>query len=190
MSVETNLGELLLNATEARPKGVCVETEAAAYTFEQVVFFVAAIRRALRTALGSECSELLAVPPHLRGHERLPDEHVVMIVLERGVESIAAIHAVMLEGCAYNAFDVAEPVEKLRCWVEVARPAVMISTPAILTRFSRFSLEAGPLGQFPRYILDVEKLLRRNEWKHESNELIAPRCDPKDLPGEPWKSGV
>ena len=96
----------------------------------------------------------------------------------------------MLEGCAYNAFDVAEPVEKLRCWVEVARPAVMISTPAILTRFSRFSLEAGPLGQFPRYILDVEKLLRRNEWKHESNELIAPRCDPKDLPGEPWKSGV
>ena len=120
-----------------------------------------------------------------------------MIVLERGVESIAAIHAVMLEGCAYNAFDVAEPVEKLRCWVEVARPAVMISTPAILARFSRFScfsldfsLEADQLCQFPRYILDVEKLLRRNESKHESNELIAPRCDPKDLPGEPWKSGV
>ena len=198
MSVETNLGELLLNAAEARPEGVCLETEAAAYTFEQVVFFVAAIRRALRKALGSECSELLAVSPHLRGHERLPDEHVVMIVLERGVESIAAIHAVMLEGCAYNAFDVAEPVEKLRCWVEVARPAVMISTPAILTRFSRFScfsldfsLEADQLlCQFPRYILDVEKLLRRNESKHESNELIAPRCDPKDLPGEPWKSGV
>ena len=38
MSVETNFGELLLNAAEARPEGVCVETEAAAYTFEQVVF--------------------------------------------------------------------------------------------------------------------------------------------------------
>ena len=35
----------------------------------------------------------------------------VTIVLERGIQSIAAVHAVMLEGCAYNAFDIGEPAE-------------------------------------------------------------------------------
>ena len=36
--------------------------------------------------------------------------HEVTIVLDRGVKSIVAVHAVMLEKCVYNAFDVGEPL--------------------------------------------------------------------------------
>jgi non-ribosomal peptide synthetase component F len=65
-------------------------------------------------------------------HQRRADEHVVTIVLDRGVKSIASVHAVMLERCAYSAFDVGEPVEKLQIWVEVSRPPIMISNSAVL----------------------------------------------------------
>ena len=123
---ETNLGELLLTAAEKKGEGVCLEVDTACYTFAQMARMATAIRRVLRKALQS--LELPTEPGSPEAHRRRADEHVVTIVLDRGVKSIAAVHAVMLERCAYSAFDVAEPIEKLRTWVEVARPPVMISS--------------------------------------------------------------
>jgi hypothetical protein len=152
--LETNLGELLLTAAQATPRSVCLETEEAAYSFEQLALMVASIRRALRKAL------LGLEPSHpglldLRAHERHADEHVVTIVLERGEKNIASIHAVMLEKCAYNAFDVAEPAEKLHSWVDICHPAVIISTHALCT------LALSKFNQFRGYILDVDWALKR-----------------------------
>ena len=156
--LETNLGELLLTAAQATPRSVCLETEEAAYTFEQLALMVASIRRALRKAL------LGLEPSHpglldLRAHERHADEHVVTIVLERGVRNIASIHAVMLEKCAYNAFDVAEPAEKLHSWVDICHPAVIISTHALCTHMRLDAL--SKFNQLRRYILDVDWALKR-----------------------------
>ena len=54
------------------------------------------IRKVLRKALAS-----LDLPSSSNetpdAHQRRADEHVVTIVLDRGVKSIAAVHAVMLE---------------------------------------------------------------------------------------------
>eukprot|EP00439_Symbiodinium_sp_Y106_P035726 s6989_g4.t1 len=118
--VETNLAELLLTAAEATPDRVCLEVEEESFTFAQVARTANSIRKVLRKALASlnlpsASGEALAP----EDHQRRSDEHVVTIVLDRGVRSIAAVHAVMLERCAYNAFDVGEPVEKLRSWVEM-----------------------------------------------------------------------
>jgi len=155
--LETNLGELLLTAAQATPRSVCLETEEAAYTFEQLALMVASIRRALRKALlGLEPSHPLL---DLRAHERHADEHVVTIVLERGVKNIASIHAVMLEKCAYNAFDVAEPAEKLHSWVDICHPAVIISTHALCTHLRLDAL--SKFNQFRGYILDVDWALKR-----------------------------
>ena len=164
---ETNLGELLLTAAQATPRSVCLETEEAAYTFEQLALMVASIRRAL-------CKALLGLEPFqpglldLRAHERHADEHVVTIVLERGVKHIASIHAVMLEKCAYNAFDVAEPVEKLHSWVDICRPAVIISTNALCTHLRLDAL--SKFNQSRPYILDVDWAL-----KHQPIPIAAKR---------------
>ena len=76
------------------------------------------------------------------------------------MQSIAAVHAVMLERCAYNAFDVGEPVEKLRSWVEVSQPPVMISSKAALRRLN-ITDTAATLGEFPRMVLDVDHALQK-----------------------------
>ena len=66
----------------------------------------------------------------------------------------------MLERCAYNAFDVGEPVEKLRSWVEVSQPPVMISSQAALRRLNITDI-AATLGELPRMVLDVELALQK-----------------------------
>ena len=170
--VETNLGEFLLTATEAMPQKVCLESEAAAYTFEHLALMVASIRRTLRKAL-LKLELPQGASAEIRSHERRADEHVVIVLLERGVKNIAAVHAVMLERCAYNAFDVAEPVEKLRCWVAISCPPVMISTQAVLTSLR---LNLSVLGDFPRYVLDVDQALKS---KHNP---IAAKFDVEDRP--------
>ena len=123
------------------------------------------IRKVLRKALASldlpSSSETGQTPD---AHQRRADEHVVAIVLDRGVKSIAAVHAVMLERCAYNAFDVGEPVEKLRSWVEVSRPPVMISNAAVLKRLGLTDI-AATLGDFPRIVLDVDLALKKADSK-------------------------
>lgn len=171
--LETNLGELLLTAAQATPRSVCLETEEAAYTFEQLALMVASIRRALSKALlGLEPSHP-GLQDEIRAHERHADEHVVTIVLERGVKNIASIHAVMLEKCAYNAFDVAEPVEKLHSWVDICHPAVIISTRALCTDLRLDAI--SKFHQFPRYILDVDWALKRQPI------AIAAKHDQEDL---------
>ena len=99
------------------------------------------------------------------------------IVLERGVQSIAAVHAVLLEGCAYNAFDVGEPVEKLRSWVEVSQPPIMISNESTMRRLNITNV-AATLGGFPRMVLDVDLALK----KASSTALpLRPAHAPEDL---------
>ena len=105
----------------------------------------------------------------------------VTIVLPRGVQSIASVHAVMLEKCAYNAFDIGEPVEKLRTWIEVAQPPVMISSDASLRHLGIVDVAAA-LGEFPRMVLDVEMALQKavgNSFPHR------PSHSPEDH-DRPW----
>ena len=107
----------------------------------------------------------------------------VTIVLPRGVQSIASVHAVMLEKCAYNAFDICEPVEKLRTWIEVAQPPVMISSDASLRHLGIMDVAAA-LGEFPRMVLDVDRALQ----KAVGNSFPHPPChSPKDH-DRPWAS--
>ncbi|CAJ1385571.1 unnamed protein product [Effrenium voratum] len=172
---ETNLGELLLTAAEKKGEGVCLEVDTACYTFAQMARMATAIRRVLRKALQS--LELPTEPGSPEAHRRRADEHVVTIVLDRGVKSIAAVHAVMLERCAYSAFDVAEPIQKLRTWVEVARPPVMISSSGVLKRLGLTDIAAS-LGEFPRVVLDVDLALRKAE---EATVPTKARHSPDDL---------
>ena len=129
----------------------------------EVARMASSIRKVLRKALAS-----LDLPSSSNetpdAHQRRADEHVVTIVLDRGVKSIAAVHAVMLERCAYNAFDVGEPVEKLRSWVEVSRPPIMISNAAVLKRLGLTDI-AATLGDFPRIVLDVDLALKKADSK-------------------------
>ncbi|CAJ1343944.1 unnamed protein product, partial [Effrenium voratum] len=83
----------------------------------------------------------------------------------------------MLERCAYSAFDVAEPIEKLRTWVEVARPPVMISSSGVLKRLGLTDIAAS-LGEFPRVVLDVDLALRKAE---EATVPTKARHSPDDL---------
>ncbi|CAJ1402176.1 unnamed protein product [Effrenium voratum] len=174
---ETNLGELLLSAAAKKGEGVCLEVDSACYTFAQVARMATAIRKVLRKALHSLELPLTSEPGSPEAHRRRADEHVVTIVLDRGVKSIAAVHAVMLERCAYNAFDVAEPVEKLRTWVEVARPPVMISSSGVLKRLGLTDIAAS-LGDFPRVVLDVDLALKKAEG---ATNPPAARHSPDDL---------
>lgn len=171
---ETNLGELLLTAAQATPGCVCLETEEASYTFEQVFLMVSGVRRALRKALSAVSW------PHtdgdLRAHERRADEQVVTIVLERGVEMLVSIHAVMLERCCYNAFDVAEPVEKLQSWVEVCNPAVIISTKCLFIHLRLGILSTS--GHFKGSILDIDWALQRRQ------KPVPPQQDQEDTQSE------
>lgn len=173
--VETNLAELLLTAAHSRPEGLCLEAEATCYTFAQVARMTSSIRKVLRKALLS-----LQLPAAKEGHEpeafeRRLDEHVVTIVLDRGVKSIAAVHAVMLERCCYNAFDVGEPLAKLKSWVEVSRPPVMISSAANLKRLG-VSDVSKDLSDFPRLVVDVDVAL-----KVVKSTVPHAACSPEDL---------
>ncbi|CAJ1424033.1 unnamed protein product [Effrenium voratum] len=172
---ETNLGELLLTAAEKKGEGVCLEVDTACHTFAQMARMATAIRKVLRKALQS--LELQTEPGSPEAHRRRADEHVITIVLDRGVKSIATVHAVMLERCAYNAFDVAEPIEKLRTWVEVARPPVMISSSGVLKRLGLTDIAAS-LGEFPRVVLDVDLALKKAE---EATVPTKARHNPDDL---------
>lgn len=172
---ETNLAELLLTAAQGRPEGLCLETEATCYTFAQVARMTSSIRKVLRKALLS-----LQLPAAKEGHQpeafqRRLDEHVVTIVLDRGVKSIAAVHAVMLERCCYNAFDVGEPLAKLKTWVEVSRPPVMISSAANLKHLG-VSDVSKDLGDFPRLVVDVDVAL-----KVVKSTVPHAACSPQDL---------
>ena len=138
-----------------------------------------AVRKVLRKALASlDLPSTSSDVPE--AHQRRADEHVVTIVLDRGVKSIAAVHAVMLERCAYNAFDVGEPVEKLQSWVEVSRPPVMISSAAVLKRLGLTDI-ASSLGDFPRMVLDVDLALKKAEDKKGNMLTCTAKHDPEDL---------
>eukprot|EP00439_Symbiodinium_sp_Y106_P082882 s1547_g22.t1 len=173
---ETNLGELLTTAALEKPDGVCLETQDGCYTFMQVAQMADAIRKVLRKALLALDLPTESDSEAPDAHKRRADEHIVTIVLPRGVQSIASVHAVMLEKCAYNAFDICEPVEKLRTWIEVAQPPVMISSDASLRHLGIMDVAAA-LGEFPRMVLDVDRALQ----KAVGNSFPHPPChSPKD----------
>ena len=88
------------------------------------------------------------------------------------------MHAVMLERCAYNAFDVGEPVEKLRSWVEVSRPPVMISNAAVLKRLGLTDI-AATLGDFPRVVIDADLALKKADSR--GSGWLPAKHDPEDL---------
>jgi len=155
---ETNLAELLLSAAEERPEGLCLETGSSCYTFAQVARMTTPVRKVLRKALQSLRAPAAKEGPEPKNFERRLDEHVVTIVLDRGIKSIVAVHAVMLEKCVYNAFDVGEPLAKLKSWVEVSKPAVMISSSSVLKRLGLTDVSKD-LGEFPRLVVDIDLAL-------------------------------
>ena len=155
---ETNLAELLLSAAEERPEGLCLETGSSCYTFAQVARMTTPVRKVLRKALQSLRAPAAKEGPEPKNFERRLDEHVVTIVLDRGIKSIVAVHAVMLEKCVYNAFDVGEPLAKLRSWVEVSKPPVMISSSAVLKRLGLTDVSKD-LGEYPRLVVDIDLAL-------------------------------
>merc|ERR1719277_2459088 len=106
----TNLADFLYIAAQRVPDKVCIETDTACYTYAQMVRMVESVRLVLRRAL-SRCPECQIPPVEDRPpfHRRRADEHAICIVLERGPECVAAVHAAMLERCVYNTFDAAEP---------------------------------------------------------------------------------
>ncbi|CAE8619603.1 unnamed protein product [Polarella glacialis] len=65
----------------------------------------------------------------------------------------------MMERCVYNTFDPSEPREKLRSWVEVASPPVMISSRSLMARLG-LTEHGWSLGLYPKLVLDVHEALR------------------------------
>eukprot|EP00931_Biecheleriopsis_adriatica_P073048 TRINITY_DN4740_c0_g1_i4.p1 TRINITY_DN4740_c0_g1~~TRINITY_DN4740_c0_g1_i4.p1 ORF type:complete len:1850 (+),score=349.48 TRINITY_DN4740_c0_g1_i4:121-5670(+) len=180
---ETNLAELLLVAARASPHEVCIEAQDACWSFAQVASMTANLRVVLREALrraiaqGDDSIADVTEPPP---HGRRADEQIIMIALERGVEALAAVHAVMLEGCAYNCFDVAEHREKMLSWLDVACPPVMISSQSVI---SRLGLHVGCLGACPApIVIDVHSAInRRGSHCDEIRSLTEAKHAPEDL---------
>jgi len=183
---ETNLAEFLLNAAAEVPDKVCVETETGSYTFAQMARMIGCVRKVLRRALNRceevvDAAELAAQADSAPAfHQRRPDEHVVCIVLDRGAESLAAVHAVMLEGCVYNTFDAAEPREKLKTWVEAAQHPVMITSRPVMERLGLTKLGWKFGGEHPRFVLDIDEVLSRG-LQEASAPLPKPAPRASDL---------
>jgi len=133
-----------------------------------------AVRLVLREALAQsagvqppsavEAVDASALEEPVPLHARRPDEHIITIVLDRGAECLAAVHAAMLERCAYSTFDTTEPREKLRCWVEITQPPVMICSRHAMSRLG-LSEHGWSLGPHPRLVLDVHRAIGRGEGR-------------------------
>jgi len=186
-SPHTNLAHFLLAAAAECPHEVCLETEGACYTFAQVARMADAVRLVLREALAriadsqpraaAEGEDDAAPEDPVPFHTRRPDEHIVTIVLDRGAECLAAVHAVMLERCVYNTFDTTEPRDKLRCWVEIAHPPIMICSRQVMARLG-LSERGWSLGPHPNLVLDVHEAIIRGEGRAK---VLPPSRDEADL---------
>eukprot|EP00930_Biecheleria_cincta_P033996 TRINITY_DN23529_c0_g2_i1.p1 TRINITY_DN23529_c0_g2~~TRINITY_DN23529_c0_g2_i1.p1 ORF type:complete len:1742 (+),score=248.69 TRINITY_DN23529_c0_g2_i1:62-5287(+) len=176
--LESNLAEFMLTAARVCPNDVCVETETASYTFKQMVGMTESIRSALCAAIrvwetsgGSKpaSQRACAVPEFF---EKRPDEHIITIVLDRGAVCLAAMHAAMLERCAYNTFDTMEPRDKLLSWIEVAQPPVILCSKAVMFRLGWFE-DCWLSGKSPSIVLDAEKVADRGQ--------VSCRAQPPDI---------
>lgn len=169
----TNLANFLYAAAQEVPDNVCIETDTACYTYAQMVRMTESIRLVLKRAL-SRCEECqvppVTAPPHF--WERRADEHTVCIVLDRGPECVAAIHATMLERCVYSTFDATEPREKLKCWIEIARHPVMITSRMVMDRLGLTEKGWTFGGEFPKFVLNVHEVLSKGSGRCE--QLPAP----------------
>eukprot|EP00425_Heterocapsa_triquetra_P000430 CAMPEP_0195058934 /NCGR_PEP_ID=MMETSP0448-20130528/6557_1 /TAXON_ID=66468 /ORGANISM="Heterocapsa triquestra, Strain CCMP 448" /LENGTH=1886 /DNA_ID=CAMNT_0040089121 /DNA_START=107 /DNA_END=5767 /DNA_ORIENTATION=- len=181
---ETNLADFLLFAAAEVPNKVCVETEGSCYTYAQMARMVGYVRSVLRRAL-DRCEEVVEAAastdeeePLL--HRRRRDEHVVCIVLDRGYECLAAVHAAMLERCVYNTFDAAEPREKLKTWVEIAEHPVMITSRPVMDRLGLTERGWKFGGDYPRFVLDIHEVLHKSMEKVDMT-LPAPAQRESDL---------
>jgi len=164
----TNLADFLYIAAQQVPDRICIETDSGCYTYAQMVRMVESVRLVLRRAL-SRCPESQIPPIEERPpfHQRRADEHAICIVLDRGPECLAAVHATMLEGCVYNTFDAAEPREKLKCWVEIAQHPLMITSRPVMDRLGLTEQGWSFGGDFPRFVLDIHEVLEQGEDRVE-----------------------
>eukprot|EP00435_Cladocopium_sp_Y103_P061857 s1830_g23.t1 len=131
---ETNVAEFLVTAAEAAPEGVAG--------------MATSFRNQLRKAL-----DVMGCSTEVPG-DCGAEEYVVTIILERGVKCIAAIHAVMLEGCAFAALDLIKIGETFRTLSRLCQSPVMITTRSILAILSN-NLDVGGLNC---HILDVNAM--------------------------------
>mmetsp|Transcript_34692 Transcript_34692/g.112840 ORF Transcript_34692/g.112840 Transcript_34692/m.112840 type:complete len:1949 (-) Transcript_34692:95-5941(-) len=162
----TNLADFLYIAAAKVPDKVCIETDSGCYTYAQMVRMTESIRLVLRRALlrCPEC-QIPAVDQAPPLWERRKDEHAICIVLDRGPECVATVHATMLERCVYNTFDAAEPREKLKCWIEIAEHPVMITSRPVMDRLGLTENGWTFGGDFPRFVLNVHEILEKGEAK-------------------------
>lgn len=135
---QSNLAGFLLSAATRWPHAIAIGTETECLSFSQLAMMAQSIQLVLRQAFlacdtGSEAGSDRYVE-ELAFWDRRPDEDIISIALQRGPQCIASIHAAMLEGYAYNAFDVNEPREKLKTWLEGASHQAMISSRPVMTQ--------------------------------------------------------
>eukprot|EP00931_Biecheleriopsis_adriatica_P043101 TRINITY_DN24637_c0_g2_i1.p1 TRINITY_DN24637_c0_g2~~TRINITY_DN24637_c0_g2_i1.p1 ORF type:complete len:2003 (-),score=355.39 TRINITY_DN24637_c0_g2_i1:159-6167(-) len=185
--VQTNLADFLLDAAATHPDDVCMETVQTTFTYAQMARMAQAIRHVLRQALERIAAEgaiefsaaqpLNYPPPPFHGRRR--DEHIILIVLDRGPECMAAIHATMMERCIYNAFDTTEPREKLQTWAEIASPPVMLCNKEVMTRLG-LTERGWSFGPYPKTAFDVQQVLLRSEDKYDAVPPKTARADDLD----------
>mmetsp|Transcript_16123 Transcript_16123/g.35384 ORF Transcript_16123/g.35384 Transcript_16123/m.35384 type:complete len:1962 (-) Transcript_16123:274-6159(-) len=175
----TNLADFLYIAAAKVPHKVCIETDTGCYTYAQMVRMVESIRLVLRRAL-LKCPEcqIPAVTAKPDLWRRRQDEHAICIVLDRGAECVAAVHATMLERCVYNTFDANEPREKLKCWIEIAEHPVMITSKPVMERLELTEKGWTFGGDFPRFVLNVHEILDKTDAKVDSIPPV--KHDPAD----------
>ncbi len=94
---------------------------------------VALIAGATRVTYGELLTRVRAGAAHLRAQGVGP-EHLVGVCLERGVDLVASLLAVLEAGAAYVPLDPSYPAERVAFMCEDARVAVLISRPALAER--------------------------------------------------------
>lgn len=175
--LELNLAGFLRTGASSCPDSICVEMPTVCYTFKQLFHMAARIAEILQRTLkliaedslrklATECSKVDGEPPF---HGRRLDEHIIIVALERGAECIASVHAVMMARCAYCAFDVSEPAEKLVSWFTVSRAPVLLTCKSVFANLNLTHL--SHLSSSPE-VLDVLAILaepRRGEWVFEES---------------------
>ena len=161
---ETNLGELLLTAANTTSENVCLEVEAESYTFAQVrqtceSLFTFKIMISVHCFLpwvhfqiaawtdAKHCQTDLDLPSSA-SHQRRADEHVVTIVLDRGVKSIASVHLLLCSNGVLTAHVMSESGK-------TSNLAGSLSSPSHDFQF-RCVREPGIEGHCCDNVLDVE----------------------------------
>merc|ERR1719210_1610302 len=162
------LASFMLSTAQRTHNNICIQFENRALTFVQMAWLTKTFSRVLLPTLRKGTTLELAeqngeaVPPP---HGRRPSEHIIMLAIQRSPECVAAMHAIMLAGCAYTYFDPSEPKAKMMTWISVADPPVLM-TNAIVKRHLGF--KAGNISG-GRVCIDTDQVLLEHEKEPESS---------------------